>query len=217
MKKPLLILALVALASPAYALGIEVDGLKNGQRIPDQFAFCQADGNGKTKPAPNVSPQIRWKGEPKKIQSYALVVVDKDVPASFEDANQEGKTIASDFPRKDFHHWVLVDIPEGISLIRQGQDSGGHAEGGKPVGKTAYGINGANDYASFMSGTFGGYDGPCPPWNDERMHRYHFRIYALDVKSLGLPEKFTAADAMPLIEKHSLGMAEIVGTYSNVR
>src|SRR3546814_13406313 len=30
-----------------------------------------------------------------------------------------------------------------------------------------------------MEGRYLGYDGPCPPWNDERVHRYHFEVIAM--------------------------------------
>lgn len=41
---------------------------------------------------------------------------------------------------------------------------------------------GLNDYTAFMAGSemagdYFGYDGPCPPWNDERLH--HYGIYGL--------------------------------------
>jgi phosphatidylethanolamine-binding protein (PEBP) family uncharacterized protein len=32
-----------------------------------------------------------------------------------------------------------------------------------------------------MRGDYYGYDGPCPPWNDEIVHRYVFTLFALDV------------------------------------
>ena len=35
-----------------------------------------------------------------------------------------------------------------------------------------------------MFGDYYGYDGPCPPWNDELVHRYVFTLYALDVPRL---------------------------------
>ena len=45
-----------------------------------------------------------------------------------------------------------------------------------------------------LAGTYAGYDGPCPPWNDARPHRYIFTLYALKVKSLNLPKNFTGQD-----------------------
>ena len=59
---------------------------------------------------------------------------------------------------------------------------------------------GLNDYTGWfagdadMAGTYRGYDGPYPPAHDLREHRYFFRVFALDVASLQLPERFTAAD-----------------------
>jgi Raf kinase inhibitor-like YbhB/YbcL family protein len=216
MKKTLSVLAFSSLlSSPALALSIDIGGIGNGDKIPVNFAYCAPDGNGKTKPGGNLNPQIRWSGAPEGTKSFAVLVVDPDVPATFDDANKEGKTIAEDFPRQNFYHWVLVDIPSTISSLKQGQDSSGVRGGGKPTGKTPYGINGQNDYASFMKGTFGGYDGPCPPWNDARLHHYHFRVYALDVESLGLKEPITGKDAEEAIGKHTLAMGESVGTFSN--
>lgn len=211
-----IMLASTLLATPAYALEVRLGGISDGDTIPPNFAFCMPDGNGKTKNAANQNPQIRWSGAPEGTKSFALLVVDPDVPATFDDANKEGKTLPNDMPRQNFTHWVLIDIPANVKSIKQGQDSSSYKEGGKPLGKTTYGVNGQNDYASFMKGTFGGYDGPCPPWNDERLHHYHFRLYALSVESLGLSGKFTGKEVEALLPQYTLAMGEAVGTYSNV-
>ena len=203
------------LATPALALEVKLGGISNGDKIAPSFAFCTLDGPGKTRNGGNLNPQIRWSDIPAGTKSYALLVVDPDVPASFDDANKEGKIIPENAPRKNFYHWVLVDIPANITSIKQGQDSRGHKADGKPIGPTPYGINGQNDFAAFMKGSFGGYDGPCPPWNDERTHHYHFRVYALDVETLGLTGTITGAQAEAAIAKHTLAMGEAVGTYSN--
>ena len=65
-----------------------------------------------------------------------------------------------------------------------------------------------------MGGHYGGYDGPCPPWNDSILHHYHFTVYALDVASLGLTGPFTGADAQAALSGHVLAEAAHVGTYS---
>lgn len=219
MKKTILVLAAsFLLCPPAHALDVSLGGISNGGKIPPSFAFCQPDGDGKTKPARNINPQIRWSDGPEGTKSYALLVVDPDVPSSFDDANQEGKTIAKDLPRQDFYHWVLINIPEEITSIKQGQNSSSYNITGKKIAQTMYGLNGINDYATFMEGDFRGYDGPCPPWNDERIHHYHFRIYALDVETLDIkPEELTGKKAMEEIKKHMLDMGEAVGTYSNAQ
>lgn len=203
-----------ALAAPA-SLSVKIRGIDNNKPISEDFAFCKPDGKGMTEDGGNENPEIRWSGAPKGTKSFAIIMVDHDVPAKFDDANQKGKTIAAEFPRQDFYHWVLVDIPADRNEIAITEDSSGHQAGGKPVGKRGYGIVGQNDFATFMKGSFGGYDGPCPPWNDERVHRYHFQVYALNTPSLGLKGTFNGKQAMAVIEKHTIAKGEVVGTFTN--
>ena len=66
-----------------------------------------------------------------------------------------------------------------------------------------------------MKGIHGGYDGPCPPWNDERMHHYHFIVYALNVPTLGLTGAVDGKKAQAAMEGHILAQGEVVGTYTN--
>ena len=92
--------------------------------------------------------------------------------------------------------------------------------GGKAPGPTDYGARGINDYTSWFSadekmrGEYGGYDGPCPPWNDERMHIYHFTLYALSVDSLKMDGSFNGAQLMAAMEGKILDQATWSGTYS---
>ena len=65
-----------------------------------------------------------------------------------------------------------------------------------------------------MKGAYGGYDGPCPPWNDEIVHHYHFAVYALDVPSLGLDGRFTGPDALRALAPHTIAKGTFMGTYS---
>jgi Raf kinase inhibitor-like YbhB/YbcL family protein len=195
-------------------LKVSLGGVKEGEAIPAKLAFCTADGKGATKDGGNRNPSVNWTKGPAETKSYVLLVVDKDVPASFELANQKGKVIPEKFKRQDFYHWALVDIPANVTGVPQGKLSRGVIKGGKKPGKTAYGTQGQNDYATFMEGTYGGYDGPCPPWNDERLHHYYFQVYALDVKELGLKEGFTGKDVLKALDGHIVGKGETVGTYS---
>jgi len=212
-------LALSLLAGPAFAasapLTVTLGGIENGQPIPEKFAYCAPDGNGKTKDGGNINPAISWSGAPEGTKSYAILVVDPDVPASFDNANKDGQTISDAFPRQNFYHWVLADIPPTFTTLPEGKDSSGMTKGGKPPGKTDYGINGKNDYSRAGMGMGGGYDGPCPPWNDERLHHYHFRVYALDVPSLALSAPITGPQVEKAMEGHILAMGEVVGTYTD--
>jgi hypothetical protein len=65
-----------------------------------------------------------------------------------------------------------------------------------------------------MGGQYFGYDGPCPPWNDERLHHYHFELYATDVDRCPVDGAFTARDVRAALAGHVLAEAHLTGTYS---
>ena len=77
-----------------------------------------------------------------------------------------------------------------------------------------------NDYTGWfagdaqMGGDYLGYDGPYPPGHDLRLHRYFFRVFALDVERLDLPAKFTAADVFRAMHGHVLAETATYGTYA---
>jgi Raf kinase inhibitor-like YbhB/YbcL family protein len=218
LRAALIAAAAASLAGPALAqeqLEVTIAGLQNGV-LPDEAAFCIPDAETHQKPGQNVSPALSWSEGPPATQSYAVIMVDPDVPTEFENFNKEGATLPADMPRQDFFHWVLVDIPAEMTSLAEGADTGEASP--KPPGETDHGRRGVNDYTKFMSGEqagqYGGYDGPCPPWNDERMHNYTFHVYALDVPSLGLSGDFTGPDALAAIEGHVLAQGEAAGTYT---
>ena len=195
----------------------------DGARIAPRFAFCIAapDAADHTTDGGNRSPHLAWSGAPAGTRSFAVVMHDPDVPADASDANQEGKTIPADAERTDFFHWLLADVPASATEIAEGAASDGVTEKGKGPGATALGLEGTNDFTDFLkgtprAGTYGGYDGPCPPWNDEAVHHYHVTVYALDVERLGLSESgdFRGQDVLDAIDGHVLDQAETVGTYT---
>lgn len=179
-------------------LTLTVSGIGDGRLMPERHALCAPHG----RPAGNISPAMSWAHAPDGTRSFALVVVDHDAAIDRSSVNKLGRTVAEDLPRRDFHHWLLIDIPA---------DAGGLEEG-----ETGVGVRGRNDFGP-KSHSVNGYDGPCPPWNDERAHRYEFILHAVDVPSLRLEEGFTYADLQPLLVKHSLGSASVLGTYSTNR
>ena len=194
--------------------------INDGQPIDTQFAFGQPDADEHMSLAPNRNPHLRWEDAPMGTRSYALFCVDPEVPADASDANQEGKSIPVDAERVDFYHWIMVNIPASVQLIEQGACSDGVEVGGKdhPPGPEGS-QQGKNDYTRFMAGSdmagdYYGYDGPCPPWNDEKRHSYHFIVYALDVEELDRPDDFDGDQARQAIRGHILDQAEISGTYS---
>lgn len=199
---------------------LTVQGIKDQQPIPETFAFgVPGDGEPMTL-GPNRNPALTWSDVPDKTRSFAVVVVDPDVPGDPSDVNQQDKTLPSSMARVDFYHWVVVDIPGETRAIGEGEDSDGVTPKGKAPGQTSIGLRGINTFTDFlasdpdMGGTYGGYDGPCPPWNDERVHHYHFTVYALDTESLGLAGEFTGDKALKAMEGHILDQATVTGTYT---
>ena len=79
---------------------------------------------------------------------------------------------------------------------------------------------GINDYTTWlagdndMRGDYYGYDGPCPPWNDELPHRYVFTLYALDVERLPVKGRFNGPDVRAALQGHILAEASFTGIYS---
>lgn len=196
------------------------ESLPNGATIPAAHAFGVPDPQAHVTFGPNRNPHLQWSDAPEGTLSFALLCHDPDVPTIGDDVNKEGRSVPADLPRTDFYHWVVVDIPADVDRVAEGAVSNGVTPRGKPTGSDPLGRTGWNDYTGWftgdpdMEGEYGGYDGPCPPWNDERLHHYHFTVYALDVERLDLPERFGGADARRAIEGHVLAQAELVGTYT---
>jgi Raf kinase inhibitor-like YbhB/YbcL family protein len=193
--------------------------LTNDQPVPAAHALGVPGKDGPV-PGPNRSPHLAWSDAPVGAKSFAVVCVDTAAPARADDANRTDRTIPYDFPRADFYHWALVDIPPSRTELPEGIDSDGLTPKGKPPGKTDHGIRGINNYREWfgsdpqMGGDYGGYDGPWPPFNDERVHVYVFTVYALDVASLGLPARFSCTDAVNALSGHVLAEAKLTTTYS---
>ena len=202
------------------ALQVSLDGWENGAAIPERFALCQPAQEGHVSLGANRSPRIAWSGAPAGTASFAIICHDPDAPSVGDDVNKEGRTIPAELPRVDFYHWVLIDIGASVSELAEGADSQGVTAGGKPPGATDHGMRGVNDYTGWfagdadMKGDYGGYDGPCPPWNDPLLHHYHFTLHALDAATLELEGTFGGAEALAAMEGHVLARAEWVGTYT---
>ncbi len=95
-----------------------------------------------------------------------------------------------DAPAGTFTHWVLFDIPANTHQL---------AEGTGPIG-----VSGNNG----LSQT--GYMGPCPP---SGIHRYYFRLYALDVPSLNLKAGAARSEVENAMKNHVIGAADTMGRY----
>jgi len=189
--------------------------------IPAEYAFGRQDPASHVALSANRNPAFAWSDVPPGTRSLALICHDPDVPSRGDDVNREGRTVPASLPRVDFHHWVLIDLPPQTAGIEAGAHSAGVTPRGKP-GPSAPGggRHGLNDYTGWfagdkdMGGDYHGYDGPCPPWNDEIPHRYVFTLYALDVPRLDVPATFTAGDVRRAMEGHVLAKASVTGRYA---
>jgi len=94
-----------------------------------------------------------------------------------------------DAPGKIFDHWVVWNIPP-VEMIEENSIPG-------RVGKNS---KGEKRYA-----------GPCPP---SGIHRYFFKVYALDsLLYIHEGEDTNKTDVVEAMQNHILGYGEMIGVY----
>lgn len=193
--------------------------LSDGTPVPPQFVLGTYDAESHVRFSENISPEFHWDDVPSEAASLSLLVVDIDVPTKPDHVNKEGTTVPFELPRGRFYHWCLTGIPVGLSGFKTGEWSTTVTAHGKSETNRSGVIIGRNDYTDWfkgdpdMEGTYYGYDGPCPPWNDERVHRYRFELYALDTASLDLPAGYAGDELMGAMKGHVLDQASFSCTY----
>ncbi len=116
-------------------------------------------------------------------------------PLTFSGVSQEAKSLVlivddPDAPVGTWVHWTVWNIDPKTAEI---------PENSVPVGA----VEGVTDFG------VPGYGGPCPP---SGIHRYFFKLYALDT-TLDLDTSSTAGDIMDAMEGHILANAELIGLY----
>jgi Raf kinase inhibitor-like YbhB/YbcL family protein len=122
-------------------------------------------------------------------------------PLSWDAPPSETQSLAlivddPDAPGQIFVHWVLYDLPPEIHQLPKAAADQETLPGGGKQGK--------NDFGKL------GYGGPCPPTG---IHRYFFRLYALD-RELGLKPGATKAQLEAAMSGHILAAAELIGRYA---
>ena len=116
-------------------------------------------------------------------------------PLEFSNVPADAKSLAltlkdPDAPGGNFTHWVVWNIPPQTSSINPGDALPGAVQG----------LNGANRT---------GYTGPCPP---SGVHRYFFRLYALD-GNLNLDPNSGDAQLDRAMAGHIISQSELIGIY----
>ena len=197
------------------------ESFQDGAPIPSEFAFGKRGGDQPCVLSGNRNPHLAWSGAPANARSFALACIDVDVPSRGDDVNKQGRTVPAALPRTEFAHWLMIHVPADCREIAAGECSAGITPHGKRAPQGPKGSRqGRNDYTGWfagdpdMAGVYLGYDGPCPPWNDARLHHYQFRLYALDVPELRLPDEFDWQQMRQTLEGHELEEARWTGTYT---
>jgi len=193
----------------------------DGGSIPGEYAFCLPDPSTHATFGPNLNPHLAWTDVPEGTRSFALVCSDDDSPTRPDDVNQPGREVPASLPRTEFFHWVVVDLPAECRRVDAGEYARGVVAHGKELGPGPHGSRqGINDYTGWFAGDLGmegvyhGYDGPCPPWNDAKVHRYTFTVYALDLDTCPVSGGFTGDQVREAVRGHVLGSASLTCTYT---
>ena len=100
-----------------------------------------------------------------------------------------------DAPGGTFVHWVLYNLPAETQGLSQGASAGGTL----PAGAR----HGINDFGET------GYNGPSPPFG---IHRYFFRVYALDTP-VNLRPGAGKADLLQAMKGHLVAEGQLMGKY----
>ncbi|RKN14568.1 YbhB/YbcL family Raf kinase inhibitor-like protein [Micromonospora musae] len=153
------------------------DDVQNGEPMDVRHTHPSMGGE-------NLSPQLTWSDFPAETKSFTVTCYDPDAPTG-----------------SGFWHWVLVNVPAGVTQLPRGAGGGTGADLGG-----AFSVR--NDYGEQ------GYGGAAPPSGD-RPHRYVFAVHALDVDRLDLTPDATPAYVGFNLAFHTLARAVIRPTYQS--
>jgi Raf kinase inhibitor-like YbhB/YbcL family protein len=133
----------------------------DGGAIPEDYT---CDGG-------DLSPPLAWEGVPDGVHSFALIVTDPDAG--------------------NFVHWVLVDIPDDVRELPEGEGD-------------AFGTPGRNGFGGE------GWGGPCPPSGE---HRYVFELLAVS-EPLRIEDGPNVSRVRSVAEGVTLARAHLTGVYA---
>lgn len=150
------------MSSEQPTITVTSDAFADGQAIPRRFS---CDGAGDV-------PPLAWHGGPRDAKAQAVVVDDPDAS------------------RGTFTHWVVLDLPLGVTSLTGGV---------LPSGATQ----------ATNSGGRPGWYPPCPP---SGTHHYRFTVYALR-QPTGLANGAPLDKALAAVRAQAMTWGQLVGTY----
>lgn len=145
--------------------------LKEGEALSPAFFWNNFGCTGE-----NASPALSWSNAPAGTKSFAVTFYDKDAPTG-----------------SGFWHYVLLDVPAGVTAIEAGALAAAKLPAGAREGNTDLGKP--------------GFFGPCPPVG--RKHNYVYTVHALKVEKLEVPAGATAALTGFFIHQNTLALARL--------
>ncbi len=148
------------------------------------FAEGQPVPKKHTADGADVSPPLAWSGIPPGTKELALVCDDPDAPTP-----------------EPWVHWVIYKIPADAKGLSEG------VPGEETLREPPGALQGKNSWDDARAI---GYRGPDPP--PGKMHRYVFRLYALDAP-LALKPAATKAQLKEAVSGHVVGEGTLTGTY----
>ena len=130
------------------------DDFNDMQPIPQEFAFGRpGDAGEPCVLADDRNPHLAWSQVPAQTRSFALTVIDADVPSVGDDVNKPDRRVPASLPRTEFVHWLMADIPADCHEIAAGSCANGVVARGRtaPAGP-GRARQGVNDYTKWFAG-----------------------------------------------------------------
>jgi Raf kinase inhibitor-like YbhB/YbcL family protein len=143
---------------------------QDGGQIPVKYT-CQGQG---------LSPALNWGQSPQNTKSLVLIVEDLDGP------------------RGILTHWIVFNIPPGMSGLPEAVPDQSHSSSPFMQGNNSFGK--------------AEYRGPCPPGGQS--HRYRFSLYALDTMLSDLTTGVTREQIQGAMQGHIVSSGTLTGLYN---
>ncbi|MGZ3346753.1 MAG: YbhB/YbcL family Raf kinase inhibitor-like protein [Caulobacteraceae bacterium] len=132
----------------------------------------------------DMSPPLMWTGMPD-AETYALIVEDPDAPTE-----------------RPFLHWVIWNIPGKLEGLPANIPKAARLSRPEGLAGAVQGLNGRGQ---------SGYMGPRPP-EGGGLHRYHFQLFALDIR-LDLSPEASLEELVQVLKGNTIASCELIGTY----
>jgi hypothetical protein len=183
--------AIVPLATASLAIASLVGCDRGETPMAKMSITLTSESFGQGQPIPprhaetgdNLSPPLAWTGIPDGTKELALICDDPDAPTA-----------------EPWVHWVLYKLPADARSLPQGVPTDERPS--NPAGA----LQGRN---TWPDGVTIGYRGPAPPTG---VHRYYFKLYALDTK-LDVQPGLDKNALLAAMKGHVLAQGELMGTY----